>query len=526
MLKLQSMKIKDKLTLIIMLTCIGALLLAGSMFMLWEWSSLRRNMVQDLSTQAEMIADNCNVALAFNNSEDAEQILSSLRAKSSILLGCIRTKTGEPFASYYRDGFNNDVHLCEVREDGYSFGDGALTVFKTIALDGEKIGRVCLRSDLNPIYVTLRRNATIIIAVLVFCTLAAYLFASRLQRIISKPILSLTQIAKQISEKEDYSVRATKQSEDEIGVLIEAFNQMLEQIHQRDLQLVDANEKLEIKVQQRTAELTAEIDERKKAENALEVLNEDLETTVLELSRSNRELQDFAHAIAHDLKTPLRSIGTLSHWLSSDYADKFDQEGIEHIKLLTVRAERISELIDSILKYSEVGRTRQKMEKVDLNIFLTEIISAIDPPENIEITIENELPTIICEKVRMTQLFQNLLVNAIKYMDKPKGQIKIDCVEENGFWKFSIADNGPGIKERYFEKIFKIFQTLTPRDEVESTGIGLSMVKKILETYNGKIWVESQVGLGSTFFFTLPCSHNAIENNRAILGSGGTKNQA
>ena len=375
-------------------------------------------------------------------------------------------------------------------------------------------------------YTTLRRSINTVIAALLFCSLVAYLASSRLQRIISGPILSLAKVAKLVSEKKEYSIRALKHSNDELGVLIDAFNEMLKQIHEHDLALVDANEQLEIKVQERTTELTREITERKKAENALEVLNEDMETTVLELSRSNRELQDFAYAIAHDLKTPLRSIGTLAHWLSSDYADKFDREGIEHIKLLTVRAERMSELIDGILKYSEVGRTRRKVEKVDLNVLLTEIISTIDPPENIEITIENELPTIICEKVRMIQLFQNLLVNAIKYMDKPKGQIKVGCVDEDDFWKFSIADNGPGIKERYFEKIFRMFQTLSTYDEVESTGIGLSMVKKILETYNGKIWVESEVGVGSTFFFTLPRSHGAIENNRAILGSGGTKNQA
>ncbi|MGD1042918.1 MAG: ATP-binding protein [Sedimentisphaerales bacterium] len=112
------------------------------------------------------------------------------------------------------------------------------------------------------------------------------------------------------------------------------------------------------------------------------------------------------------------------------------------------------------------------------------------------------------ERLRLKQVFQNLLSNAVKYTDKPKGQIKIGCTEENGFWKFSVADNGCGIKEKYFGKIFEIFQTLTSRDKTESTGIGLTIVKKIVELYGGKVWVESKVNEGSTFFFTLPKAKN------------------
>ena len=122
----------------------------------------------------------------------------------------------------------------------------------------------------------------------------------------------------------------------------------------------------------------------------------------------------------------------------------------------------------------------------------------------LEITIENKLPIIMCEKTQIIQVFQNLLSNAIKYMDKPQGQIKVGCVEENGFWKFVVTDNGPGIEQKYFKRIFKIFQTLSPRDRDDSTGIGLSIVKKIVELNAGKVWVESEFGKGSTFFFTLP----------------------
>ena len=236
-----------------------------------------------------------------------------------------------------------------------------------------------------------------------------------------------------------------------------------------------------------------DVTERKKAEESLQQLNKVLESTVQELSRSNQEIEDFAHVIAHNLKAPLRAIGTLADWIATDYSDKFNQEGKEQIKLLKGRVTRMSELIDSVLRCSEIRCVSNQREKVNLNTLITETIDQIAPPESIEITIENELPTLICEKAHLTEVFQNLLSNAVKYMDKPQGRVRIGCVEEDDFWKFSIADNGPGIKEQHFERIFKIFQTLLPCDELGSAGIGLTVVKKIVELYGGRIWVESKV---------------------------------
>jgi len=260
-----------------------------------------------------------------------------------------------------------------------------------------------------------------------------------------------------------------------------------------------------------------DITERKKAEQALEKLNKDLESANKELGRSNKELNDFAYIVSHDLKAPLRGINTLTKWISTDYADKLDKDGKEQIDLLLGRVERMQNLIDGILQYSRVGRVKEEKTQVNLTEIMPSIIDMVAPPENISITIENELPVIECEVTRITQVFQNLLSNAIKYMDKPQGQVRIGCIEENGCWKFSVADNGPGIEEKYFDKIFKIFQTLSPRDEVESTGVGLTVVKKIIEMYGGRIWVESKPGEGSTFLFTLPKQKKMIEDTKLEL---------
>ena len=245
-----------------------------------------------------------------------------------------------------------------------------------------------------------------------------------------------------------------------------------------------------------------EISERKKAE------------LIREAASINRELEDFAYIVSHDLKAPLRGIKTLVDWISIDYQDKLDEQGKEQLSLLSNRVERMHNLIDGILQYSRIGRMKEERVIVDLNKQVPEIIDMLVPPENITITVENKLPVIECEQTRILQVFQNLISNAIKYMDKPKGLIKIDCVEENGFWKFSIADNGPGIEEKHYHKIFQIFQTLSARDEYESTGVGLTLVKKIIELYSGKIWIESKVGEGSTFFFTLPMQSERVQNEQ------------
>jgi two-component system sensor kinase FixL len=253
-------------------------------------------------------------------------------------------------------------------------------------------------------------------------------------------------------------------------------------------------------------EAFVDITERRQAEQELEKLNKDLELAVWELRRANKELQEFAYITAHDLKTPLRGIGTLADWISKDYADKFDENGREQVRLLVEKAKQMSALIDDILQYSRLGHDNPEIQQVDLNEVLPEVISGINPPENIQITIENKLPVLMCEQIQILQVFQNLLSNAVKYMDKPEGRIKVGCVEQNGFWKFSVADNGPGIDQKYYKKIFKIFQTLSSRNQADSTGIGLSIVKKIVELNAGVVWVESEPGKGSTFFFTFPKS--------------------
>lgn len=225
---------------------------------------------------------------------------------------------------------------------------------------------------------------------------------------------------------------------------------------------------------------------------------------VRRLEETNMELDNFAYIVSHDLKAPLRGIGSLANWLVTDYKDKLDKEGMDIINLMENRVERLKNFIDGILQYSRVTRVKENYVDIDLNKLVSEVIELICPPQNIHINIESILPVIKGETIYIEQVFQNLISNSIKFMDKPEGYISIDFEDIGDYWKLSVADNGIGIDEKYFNKIFMIFQTLQPRDKFESTGVGLSIVKKIIETNGGKIWLKSEVGKGATFYFTIP----------------------
>jgi signal transduction histidine kinase len=174
----------------------------------------------------------------------------------------------------------------------------------------------------------------------------------------------------------------------------------------------------------------------------------------------------------------------------------------------------MSDLIDGILRYSRVGRLKEEKSAVNLQVLLAEVIDMIAFPSGIEIAIETELPTLFVGYTQMQQVFQNLLSNAVKYMGKPEGKIRLGHTDQNSYWQFYVSDTGIGIEARYFDKIFQIFQTLAKQESNESTGVGLAIVKKIVEIYGGKIWITSEIGQGSTFFFTMPKSVEIIEDKK------------
>lgn len=231
---------------------------------------------------------------------------------------------------------------------------------------------------------------------------------------------------------------------------------------------------------------------------SLEIQKENL---LKKVERRNKELQEYVHIVSHDLKSPLRNIDALVNWLKEDNQGKLDDNSLENIALIENTLEKMENLITNILNYSSATSELPHTEKVDLNSLVEELGQLLHLPEHISLQILKKLPVIQGNKIMLQQLFQNLIDNAIRYIDKEKGIIEIDVLEQSTYFQFSIKDNGIGIKKEYHKKIFKIFYSLSPNQK--STGIGLSIVKKIIEMYNGEIWVESQPDFGTTFYFTI-----------------------
>lgn len=246
------------------------------------------------------------------------------------------------------------------------------------------------------------------------------------------------------------------------------------------------------------------ITDRKRSEESLRLRALELQALARSLQRTNDELDQFAYITSHDLRAPLRGIANLSQWIEEDMGERFTPEAHQQMELLRGRVHRMEALIDGILEYSRIGRVRAEPEEVDVAALLAEVIDLLDVPPQFTIEVAPNMPTLMGEKLRLQQVFQNLIGNAIKYHDKPSGRISIDCRDAGPFVKFSVTDDGPGIDPKYHDKIFVIFQTLQPRDQVESTGVGLSLVKKIVEGFGGRISVESEPGKGATFRFTWP----------------------
>jgi len=230
-------------------------------------------------------------------------------------------------------------------------------------------------------------------------------------------------------------------------------------------------------------------------------LEQQKEQLMAELEESNKGLQEYAHIVSHDLKSPLRSISALSTWLYEDNKDVLDENGVSQLNLMQEKVEAMDKLIDGILKYSTINSDTVENTEVDVNTVIKEITDIIYIPDHVEVKIVKKLPTLFADKTKVHQLFQNFMSNAVVHIENEVGIVNIDYKETDTHWQFSIEDNGVGIPKEYHEKIFKIFQSVGNKER--STGIGLSIVKKIIDLYEGEVWLESEPGEGTTFYFTL-----------------------
>ena len=507
----RNMAIRRKLTLVIMLTSSIGLLLAGTATVFYARITFQQRMAEDLSTLAGIIGAQSTAALAFNDQASAQENLAALKAKPEIIAACIYTNDGKVFTSYVRPDLKNVALPSRAGAEGQRVEAGSLGFFKTITHRGEPVGTLYLRSDLQQMQAYLARYVGIVVTVIGGLLIITLLLSAELQRVISDPIVNLAEVAQAVTTRQDYSVRAGQPGEevagqDEIGRLIDTFNQMLTQIQERDTALLRANEALQ-----------GEIAERRRAETDLKTLNETLEQRVRErteelerraqeLARSNAELEQFAYISSHDLQEPLRMVGSYTQLLARRYKGKLDADADEFIGYAVEGATRMQTLINDVLSFSRLGTKGKPFEPTDCNQVLHDAL------DNLKVMVEESgatvthdpLPSVIADGTQLTQVLQNLISNGIKFRREDAPRIHVSGERDGDNWIIAVRDNGIGIEPQYAERIFLIFQRLHGRGEYSGTGMGLAICKKIVERHGGRIWVESQVGQGSTFRFTIP----------------------
>ncbi len=238
--------------------------------------------------------------------------------------------------------------------------------------------------------------------------------------------------------------------------------------------------------------------------NEIHSLYKNLNDKSKEVLLLNSELRTVTYNLSHSIKTPLHGINQISQWLKEDYKDSIGSDAQELLNMLTYRVEKLNAIIDNLLEYTDIKVKLEKLSKLDLNYVLKNLINFLNVPQNIEINIARNMPHLKIEKKYIESIFTNLIENSIKFMDKEKGRIEVGFVELNKEYMFFIRDNGPGIEEKYFEKIFTMFHSINNNESIENLGVGLALTKKIVELHGGTIHIESKIKEGTTVFFTLP----------------------
>lgn len=477
--RLRNLPIRRKVRLVAGLTAAIALTLAGLSMLTADSLVSYRYLRSDLETFAEVIGNNSTGALAFDDPRVAAQTLGALRARQHVQIACLFGMTGPAFATYARPGFTGTCPAPagqRVRAEGR-----VLVASEPIQLAGRPIGTLVLQYDLGEIYARIGLYGIIVLAALLISFMVTISVSSRLRALISSPVLELADVAHAVTKSSDYSIRAAKTSEDEVGMLAEAINRMMETVQSRDEALRNA------------------LDQEKAAFKEMAALN-------AELQRSNLDLERFGYMASHDLQEPLRMITMYSQLLVArrDTADTTQLD--EFVNFIVGGTTRMRDLLADVLAYSELASAADRpAEVVDLNAVVGEVLQMLKArlDQSGARVIADRLPVLRAHRNRIASLFQNLIGNAVKYRSDAPPSVRIAVARDSKDFTFAVSDNGIGIDREYYARIFVAFQRLHGK-EVPGTGVGLAICKRIVERYGGRIWVDSEPGAGSTFYFTLP----------------------
>ncbi|HTS63672.1 MAG TPA: ATP-binding protein [Candidatus Acidoferrales bacterium] len=590
--------IGQKLAIVTMMTTAAALIPAGVGIMAADSLLFRDYLRRDLTALARIIAENSTAALAFNDPDAASQTLGALRARAHVDAACIYQPDGTLLARYFRDGITQCPPL-ETRA-AIQFAGRYVTVSQPVLLNGQRIGTLMLFYNLGEMEDRLRLFGSAVAAVLLIASLVAYLLSSRLNSVIATPISRLVNATTSVSKTGDYGIRAEKLSGDELGVLVDRFNEMLAGIQSRDQNLKEAlidreaalhevereRERFAFMAESMPQKIFAaapngesvylnrqwmeytglsyeqiisgrwaqfvhpdDLEESRKAwrasiggGNALQLTNRlrrfdgsyrwhlhraramrnadgrialwigsstdihEQKEKEEELRRANEDLQQFAYSASHDLQEPIRNVAVYSEVISRRYHHVLDSEGQLYLGFLKEGGRRLATLVNDLLAYTRASRAELSETRADSSAALRNAIAALSEAireSHASVTWE-PLPEVHMGESHLQQIFQNLIGNALKYRSDAPPQVHISAISRGAFWRFAVQDNGIGIDPLYKEKIFGLFKRLHHDQKYGGTGIGLAICQRVVERYGGRIWVESEPGSGSTFYFTVP----------------------
>jgi signal transduction histidine kinase len=487
--------IPKQLTWMSMLVSSTALLLAGAGLFAYDLYNFRMGTVRSLGIQAQIIGSNSISALMFDDPHSAETTLSALQASPHVISAEIFTVDGHLFAGYHRDrqqSVPSAPKIPEGQTQAYRFQDGQVVLARLIVFQGKPVALVCLQSDLRAMQDRAKTLAMILAAVFLMSLLAAMWISSRVRHSIAVPIVILAETVQIILARKDYSVRAPSYGErNEIAVLISSFNEMLARIQERDAALEEARERLEQKVQERTAQLTA----------------------------LNAELEAFSYSVSHDLRAPLRHITGFTQILKEEYGSTMDPGAQGYLERIQAGTENMGRLIEALLKMAQLSRKELICEVTDLNLLVKDVIAELRPElesRRVDWHI-SDLPSAECDSSLLKQVFANLISNAVKYTRRREvAVIEIGHLPEQNAPVIFIRDNGAGFDEKYADKLFGVFQRLHSAKEFEGTGVGLSTVQRIIRKHGGEIWAKGEVNKGATFFFSLQKKSRDTPSNRNL----------
>jgi signal transduction histidine kinase/DNA-binding response OmpR family regulator len=510
--------ISKKLTWTNMLASGAALLLACAAFFAYDLYTFRAGILNSLSTQAQIIGSNSVSALVFSDPHTAENTLSALKASPHIVYAAIYTPDGEPFAGYWQNGSGRSLPLPAIpagQTQAHWFSDGQIALVDSIVFQGKPTGFVYIRSDLQAINDRLKTYAFITATVLLISLIVALLISRMLQRAISEPVVRLVQTARVVSHDKNYSIRAaTIGNQDEVSTLVEAFNEMLAQIQQRDVALQRAHDQLEHRVEERTTQLA--------------VANKELELKNREVERATQLKSQFLASMSHELRTPLNAIIGFSDLLAEKTAGPLTDKQGRFVGHVRDGARHLLQLINDILDLSKIesGLLELRAESFHVSEAMPEVLSVIRPlamAKKIHIEHAGESLSVHADRVRFKQILYNLLSNALKFTPEG-GRVRVKSSSDSNLVCISVSDTGVGIRPEDQQLIFEEFRQAgeTTRGVKEGTGLGLAITKRLVERQGGTIRLVSELGKGSCFSFTLPVGRIAPEVAPPALATNTT----